>query len=160
MTAGHILMHILAGGLLNIFKIPYFGLIGIIPLFIFILVCLMELGISILQAYVFIVLVILYFNESVQTNSHQNTKLIFKHENYIFYEFFNYMVERKYLFTFNILPKTFTNKKFLKRFLVLRFSKRLLKELAYLIIKKVPEAYLFTLRKNPNIFLLKKMLNI
>jgi F0F1-type ATP synthase membrane subunit a len=30
MTAGHTLMHILAGGLVNILKLPFFGFIGFI----------------------------------------------------------------------------------------------------------------------------------
>jgi len=71
MTAGHTLMHILAGGLVNILKLPFFGFIGFIPFLIFLLVCLMELGISILQAYVFFVLIIIYFNEGIQTSQYQ-----------------------------------------------------------------------------------------
>jgi F-type H+-transporting ATPase subunit a len=71
MTAGHTLMHILAGGLVNILKLPFFGFFGLIPLIIFILVCLMELGISILQAYVFFILIVIYFNDAVQTSQHQ-----------------------------------------------------------------------------------------
>lgn len=39
MTAGHTLMHILAGGLVNILKLPFFGFIGIIQLlFLFLFV--------------------------------------------------------------------------------------------------------------------------
>lgn len=30
MTAGHTLMHILAGGIVNIIKLPFFGIIGIL----------------------------------------------------------------------------------------------------------------------------------
>ena len=74
MTAGHTLMHILAGGLVNILKLPFFGFIGIIPVIIFILVCIMELGISFLQAYVFFILIIIYFNEGIQTSQYQTDK--------------------------------------------------------------------------------------
>lgn len=36
MTAGHTLMHILAGGLANILKLPFFGIVGLIHfLFLF-----------------------------------------------------------------------------------------------------------------------------
>lgn len=30
MTAGHTLMHILAGGIVNILKLPFFGFIGLV----------------------------------------------------------------------------------------------------------------------------------
>jgi len=72
MTAGHTLMHILAGGIVNILKLPFFGFIGLIPFAIFVLVCVMELGISILQAYVFFILIIIYFNEGIQTSQYQS----------------------------------------------------------------------------------------
>jgi hypothetical protein len=40
----------------------------------------MELGISILQAYVFFILVVIYFNEGIQTSQYQklNSVYIFK----------------------------------------------------------------------------------
>lgn len=41
------------------------------------MVCLMELGISILQAYVFFVLIIIYFNEGIQTSQFQSLNTIF-----------------------------------------------------------------------------------
>jgi len=77
MTAGHTLMHILSAGLVNIVKLPYFGFFGLIPLLIFILVCLMELGISILQAYVFFILVVIYFNEGIQTSQYQKLNSVY-----------------------------------------------------------------------------------
>jgi len=80
MTAGHTLMHILAGGIVNILKLPFFGFIGLIPFLVFLLVCLMELGISILQAYVFFILIVIYFNEGIQTSQYQllNSTFIYK----------------------------------------------------------------------------------
>ena len=80
MTAGHTLMHILSFGVLNFLKIPFFGILGIIPLLVFLCVCLMEFGISILQAYVFFILIVIYFNEAVQTSQFQKTNLIFNYK--------------------------------------------------------------------------------
>lgn len=81
MTAGHTLMHILASGLINFLKLPFLGFFGLIPLVIFIVVCLMELGISILQAYVFFILIVIYFNEAIQTSEHQLINPIFVYNN-------------------------------------------------------------------------------
>lgn len=80
MTAGHTLMHILAGGLVNILKLPFFGIVGLVPFFVFVLVCLMELGISVLQAYVFFILIVIYFNEGVQTTQYQSVKSVFLYD--------------------------------------------------------------------------------
>lgn len=77
MTAGHILMHILSSGVLSIFVFPYIGpLLSILPLVIYMSVCFMELGISFLQAYVFFMLIVLYFNESIHTSQYQENYIL------------------------------------------------------------------------------------
>jgi len=118
----------------------------------------MELGISVLQAYVFIVLVVLYFNESVQTNSHQNTKLILKHKNYEYYNFYEYFLEKNYIYTLSTKKKSF-KKSFRKLIVLNKLSKRFFKEIFFFILKKKPQILLFERRKNPNLLLSKKNIN-
>ena len=66
MVAGHTLMHILGGFFTTLLKIDVIlGFLAAIPIFA---ISILELGISFLQAYVFLVLVCIYLKESL--NSH------------------------------------------------------------------------------------------
>lgn len=62
-TSGHVLMFTVAGFVVKLFKLNWFAAIfaGLLLLFIFVL----ELGVAFLQAYVFITLVCIYFNDSL-----------------------------------------------------------------------------------------------
>lgn len=62
-TSGHVLMFTIAGFVVKLFKLNWFAAIfaGVLLLFIFVL----ELGVAFLQAYVFITLVCIYFNDSL-----------------------------------------------------------------------------------------------
>jgi len=62
-TSGHVLMFTIAGFAVKLFKLNWFAAIfaGILLLFVFVL----ELGVAFLQAYVFITLVCIYFNDSL-----------------------------------------------------------------------------------------------
>lgn len=63
MLAGHILLHILAGFGLSMLKVDVFvALLMAAPI---IAICVLELGIAFLQAYVFVVLVCIYLKESL-----------------------------------------------------------------------------------------------
>lgn len=62
-TSGHVLMFTVAGFAVKLFKLNWFAAIfaGVLLLFIFVL----EFGVAFLQAYVFITLVCIYFNDSL-----------------------------------------------------------------------------------------------
>lgn len=60
--SSHILLHILAGFTLTIFNNT--TLIGFIPCFLIIIIIFLEFGIAILQAYVFTILLAIYFEET------------------------------------------------------------------------------------------------
>lgn len=62
-TSGHVLLFTIAGFAVKLFKLNWFAAIfaGVLLLFIFLL----ELGVAFLQAYVFITLVCIYFNDSL-----------------------------------------------------------------------------------------------
>ena len=65
MVAGHSLLHILAGFLFTLFTTNVFiSFVTIIPFFIFVLIIILELAVSFIQAYVFSILVSSYINES------------------------------------------------------------------------------------------------
>ena len=69
MVAGHALLHIIGGSLAGGFKmVAKFHLVIscliVIPFFIFVAIVGLEMGIAFLQAYVFVVLVTVYLNES------------------------------------------------------------------------------------------------
>lgn len=62
-TSGHVLLFTIAGFAVKLFKLNWFAALfaGILLLFVFLL----ELGVAFLQAYVFITLVCIYFNDSL-----------------------------------------------------------------------------------------------
>jgi F-type H+-transporting ATPase subunit a len=62
-TSGHVLLFTIAGFAVKLFKLNWFAAIfaGVLLLFVFML----ELGVAFLQAYVFITLVCIYFNDSL-----------------------------------------------------------------------------------------------
>lgn len=62
-TSGHVLLFTIAGFAVKLFKLNWFAALfaGFILLFVFVL----ELGVAFLQAYVFITLVCIYFNDSL-----------------------------------------------------------------------------------------------
>ncbi len=62
-TSGHVLMFTVAGFAVKLFKLNWFAAIfaGVLLLFVFVL----ELGVAFLQAYVFITLACIYFNDSL-----------------------------------------------------------------------------------------------
>jgi len=63
MLAGHILLHILAGSFIYMYKI---SLVLIIPIFVILgAVGILELGISFLQAYIFTILLTIYLKDSL-----------------------------------------------------------------------------------------------
>lgn len=66
MMAGHTLLHILSDFSLKLGKIKYLYLI--FPLIIVLLISILEVGVSFLQAYVFILLIALYYNDSLKIN--------------------------------------------------------------------------------------------
>jgi hypothetical protein len=61
--AGHILLHILTGFILQLSKINL--VLGIFPFVIVWIIIFLEFGITFLQAYVFIVLLTIYFEENL-----------------------------------------------------------------------------------------------
>lgn len=61
--AGHILLHILTGFILQLSKINL--VLGFFPFVIVWIIIFLEFGITILQAYVFIVLLTIYFEENL-----------------------------------------------------------------------------------------------
>ena len=62
-TSGHVLLFTIAGFAVKLFKLNWFAALfaGVLLLFVFVL----ELGVAFLQAYVFITLVCIYFNDSL-----------------------------------------------------------------------------------------------
>lgn len=65
MVAGHSLLHILAGFLFTLFTTNIIvSILTIVPFVIFILIVILELAVSVIQAYVFSILVSSYINES------------------------------------------------------------------------------------------------
>jgi ATP synthase subunit 6 len=75
MMAGHTLLHILSDFSLKLGKIKYLYLL--FPLIIVILISLLEVGVSFLQAYVFVLLIALYYNDSlkIENNAYYNKKI-------------------------------------------------------------------------------------
>lgn len=72
MMSGHTLLFILSSFCIKLFK---FSLIaGLIPFALILSISFLELGISMLQAYVFTVLLTIYFNESFISNTNDNEK--------------------------------------------------------------------------------------
>jgi len=65
MLAGHMLLFILSGLTLNIFKAGFIGFIGVLPLLFIIAFSFLELGIAFIQAQVFIVLSSGYIKDSI-----------------------------------------------------------------------------------------------
>jgi len=61
--AGHILLHILTGFILQLSKINL--ILGFFPFVIVWIIIFLEFGITFLQAYVFIVLLTIYFEENL-----------------------------------------------------------------------------------------------
>lgn len=62
-TAGHVLMFTIAGFAVKLFKLNWFA--ALFAGFLLLLIFLLELGVAFLQAYVFITLVCIYFNDSL-----------------------------------------------------------------------------------------------
>jgi len=62
MLAGHTLLNILSGFFMSLLKVDI--ILGVLMLFPIIAVCVLELGIAFLQAYVFVVLLSIYLKES------------------------------------------------------------------------------------------------
>jgi len=60
--AGHTLMHILASFVISF--TTYFTSLAIIPFIVTLMVCLLEIGIGLLQAYVFVILLSIYLKDS------------------------------------------------------------------------------------------------
>lgn len=67
--AGHILLHILTGFILQLSKINL--VLGIFPFLVVWAILILELGISFLQAYVFLVLLTIYFEENLNFSQDQ-----------------------------------------------------------------------------------------
>lgn len=76
MMAGHTLLHILSDFTLKLGKIKYLYLI--FPMIIVSLIFFLEIGVSFLQAYVFVLLITLYYNDSlkIQKNKNYDKKII------------------------------------------------------------------------------------
>ena len=72
MVAGHALLHILMGALLGVFALPTFStvvlLAFLLPTLLILAIFLLELGIAFLQAYVFVVLFLIYLNDSYRSH--------------------------------------------------------------------------------------------
>lgn len=62
-TAGHVLMFTIAGFAVKLFKLNWFA--ALFAGFLLLLIFMLELGVAFLQAYVFITLVCIYFNDSL-----------------------------------------------------------------------------------------------
>lgn len=69
MVAGHALLHILMGALLQIFNLYLFSfmifIIFLLPTVLIFFILILEIGIAFLQAYVFVVLFLIYMKDSV-----------------------------------------------------------------------------------------------
>lgn len=63
MLAGHTLLNIIANFALLFFK-KYF-LLSFVPVFFILAVCTLELGVALLQAYVFLNLLLIYLSDSI-----------------------------------------------------------------------------------------------
>jgi len=70
MMAGHTLLHILSDFTLKLGKIKYLYLI--FPMIIVSLIFFLEIGVSFLQAYVFVLLITLYYNDSLKIHNYNN----------------------------------------------------------------------------------------
>jgi len=72
MVAGHALLHILMGALLSIFSINFASVLLLIvfflPALLIFAIMLLEMGIAFLQAYVFVVLFLIYLNDSYKSH--------------------------------------------------------------------------------------------
>jgi F-type H+-transporting ATPase subunit a len=66
--SGHILVHIIADFVLLLCKANQ--LIVVIPFFFLLAICVLELGLACLQAYIFTILVSIYLNDSVHFAAH------------------------------------------------------------------------------------------
>jgi hypothetical protein len=71
--AGHILLHILTGFILQLSKINL--VLGIFPFVIVWIIIFLEFGITFLQAYVFIVLLTIYFEENLGLSKKTYSKI-------------------------------------------------------------------------------------
>jgi len=65
MMAGHCLLYILAGFVKVALLFGLLSFVAVIPFFLVLFVYLLEVGIAFLQAYVFVVLLSIYFNEAM-----------------------------------------------------------------------------------------------
>jgi F-type H+-transporting ATPase subunit a len=69
MVAGHALLHILIGALLNVFNLAFItfflGVLVLLPSLLIFSIMVLEIGIAFLQAYVFVVLFLIYLNDSI-----------------------------------------------------------------------------------------------
>ena len=72
LMAGHCLLAILAGFVIKIFIyfLHIFKIIALIPLLVVYLVCFLELGVAILQSYVFMIIGLIYYNEIIYYEKH------------------------------------------------------------------------------------------
>lgn len=72
MVAGHALLHILMGALLSIFSFSFLSvfvfIFFFIPMLLIFAIMLLEMGIAFLQAYVFVVLFLIYMNDSYKSH--------------------------------------------------------------------------------------------
>jgi len=70
MMAGHTLLHILSTFVLMFLQNYYFFFIALFPGLLVFLAMGLELGIAVLQAYVFFILLTLYLNDSLTLGGH------------------------------------------------------------------------------------------
>lgn len=63
MLAGHTLLYILAGFVTSLLTINFF--VGLLPFVVILAITILEVGIAFLQAYVFVVLLAIYLNDSI-----------------------------------------------------------------------------------------------
>ena len=63
MLAGHTLLNIIANFALGFFK--KFFLLSFVPVFFILAVCTLEFGVALLQAYVFLNLLLIYLSDSI-----------------------------------------------------------------------------------------------
>jgi F-type H+-transporting ATPase subunit a len=68
MLAGHTLLHIVAGFGVNLLKINL--IFGLLPIMLLLAITGLEFGIAFLQAYVFVILLSIYLNDSLNTAAH------------------------------------------------------------------------------------------
>jgi len=78
MMSGHTLLHILSGFVIKICNVSL--ILALVPFVIVLAISFLELGVSFLQAYVFLILSILYFNDSYKVMPLENKILPYVHK--------------------------------------------------------------------------------